>query len=164
MRRIKSLVPAILVLFAMGAALCPAVSFSEEAAARSEPGLCRAGPADRGAEYDVCRRHGGWSFGCGRPSVQRVFRDGGNPGEEGLQRELYILQAGQGFYQPTDRDFCDFGRVLGLRPGSGWFHVEYNSADGTANKRVSIQKTGRVQKWCTARIFVNDAEFGGKMG
>ena len=67
------------------------------------------------------------------------------------------------FYEPGDRsfviqvDYWDFG------PDPGWFHVEYNSADGKADTRVSIQKTGKEQKWCTARIFINDAEFARKL-
>lgn len=69
----------------------------------------------------------------------------------------------KGFYEDGDRNFIITVEYWDFGPDPGWFHIEYNSEDGTAGKRVSIQKTGKVQKWCTAQIFVTDADFGGRL-
>lgn len=163
MRRIKSLVPAILVLFAMGAALCPAVSFSEEAAAGQSQAFAALGqPIEEQNMTFVDGMEKGVSDAAD-PLYSEYFEMEGIQARKVYKENYIYFRLDKDFYQPTDRDFVILVEYWDFGPDPGWFHVEYNSADGTANKRVSIQKTGRVQKWCTARIFVNDAEFGGKM-
>lgn len=80
-----------------------------------------------------------------------------------VYRANYLyFKVNKDFYQSGDSRFLVLVEYWDFGPDPGWFHVEYNSTDNNY-KRVSIQKTGKVQKWCTARIYVTDADFGGKM-
>lgn len=163
MQKRRLLIPGIfLIIISVITALVPTVSFTEDTVLKSEAYTI----LGENIEEQYMEFIDGMEQGITEatdPLYSEAFEMEGVHARKVYKENYVYFRLDKDFYEPEDRNFIILVEYWDFGPDPGWFHVEYNSADGTPNKRVSIQKTGRVQKWCTARIFVTDAQFGGKM-
>lgn len=87
-----------------------------------------------------------------------------------VYKENYVyLKLDESYYQKGDNKFLVLITYYDFGPDIGYFHFEYNSSstksDGSVEdyKRISVMKKGIVPKWCSVRLMIEDADFGGKM-
>lgn len=80
-----------------------------------------------------------------------------------VYKENYVnLKLSPEYYSEQDCKFMVLITYYDFGPSVGYFHVEYSKKDGSVG-RVSIRKEGVKPKWCTSRILLDDASFGGKL-
>ena len=88
----------------------------------------------------------------------------GIDGRKVYNTNYVYLRMDESFYEPEDSEFIVSISYYDFGPDPGTFHLEYNSSDDSAGevnlkKRISLKKSGLVQKWYTVKVYINDAKF-----
>lgn len=88
----------------------------------------------------------------------------GIDGRKVYNANYVYLRLDEEFYEPEDSEFIVSISYYDFGPDPGTFHLEYNSSDDSSGeenlmKRVSLKKTGLVQKWYTVKVYISDAKF-----
>lgn len=73
-----------------------------------------------------------------------------------------VMRLDQDFYDETDREFLLMIKYWDFGDGAGTIYIDY-TAEQEEVKRISIQKPGTEATWRTKRIYLADADFGGKL-
>ena len=103
------------------------------------------------------------------PNYSELINFDGIEGRKVYNRNYVYMNFDKGFALPEDNEFMFSITYYDFGPDVGYFHLEYNSTDETvaeetrASKRNTVTKTGLVTKWCSVKVYVNDAKFTGAM-
>ena len=103
------------------------------------------------------------------PNYNEVVTFDGIEGRKVYKENYVYMDLDSDFALPGDSEFLVSITYYDFGPDVGYFHLEYNSSDpeleeaNRTSKRISVMKTGLVTKWCSTKIYLEDADFTGAM-
>jgi len=96
------------------------------------------------------------------PLFSEEFEVNGVKSRRVYAANVVYMNLGREYFKPGDRRFLVTITYYDFGPDVGYFYFDYNSTDDDY-KRITITKPGITPKWTTVRLFIDDADFAGKM-
>lgn len=103
------------------------------------------------------------------PIYSEYFEMDGRTGRKVYKQNYIYAKLDKDFYQEGDSRFFIYITFYDFGPSQGYYHFEYSSSDTTLDeearkhKRISVLKPGTNPGWLVTKLYVDDADFGGKM-
>lgn len=103
----------------------------------------------------------GYESGIANPSsplYNEMFEMDGVTGRKVYKENYVSFSLKDTYFEPGDTKFMILLTYYDFGPSVGYFRFEYMNTDNQLST-VSVRKEGIVPKWCTTRIYVDDADF-----